>query len=140
MTNVAEAMHTGVDRVAPDASLAELARIMKDKDIGALPVSDGDRLLGIVTDRDIAIRGLAQEGQTTSLTAADIMSKPVVFCHAHDSIEDAIRLMESRQVRRLPVVDEQSSLVGILSLGDVSHCGHRDLAIEVMGAVSSHHI
>lgn len=139
MTYVAEAMHSGVDRVAPGASLAELARIMKEKDIGALPVSEGDSLLGIVTDRDIAIRGLARDGQATSLTAADIMSKPVVFCHARDTIEDAIRLMESRQVRRLPVLDEDASLVGILSLGDVSHCGHRDLAIEVMGAVSSHH-
>jgi CBS domain-containing protein len=139
MTYVSEAMHSGVDRVAPDAGLAELARIMRDKDIGAIPVSDGKSLLGIVTDRDIALRGFVGDGQASAMTAADIMSKPVVFCHADDSIEDAIRLMESRQVRRLPVVDDQSSMVGILSLGDVSHCGHRDLAIEVMGAVSSHH-
>lgn len=139
MTYVSEVMHSGVDRVAPDTSLAELARIMREKDIGAIPVSDGDTPLGIVTDRDLALRGFAGNGQAKAMTAADIMSKPVVFCHANDSIEDAIRVMESRQVRRLPVVDDRSNMVGILSLGDVSHCGHRDLAIEVMGAVSSHH-
>lgn len=116
-----------------------MAQIMRDKDIGALPVSEGDTLLGIVTDRDIALRGFAGDGQAASLTAEDIMSKPVVFCHASDSIEDASRLMVSRQVGRLPVVDERSAIVGILSLGDVSHCGHRDLAIEVMTAVSTHH-
>jgi CBS domain-containing protein len=132
ITNVSEAMHEGIDRVPPETKLADLARIMREKDIGAIPVSEGDTLLGIVTDRDIALRGFDGETQSASLTAADIMSRPVVYCHPSDSIE-------GRQIRRLPVLDDQSRIVGMLSLGDVSHCGHRDLAIEVLDAVSSHH-
>lgn len=139
MTYVSEAMHPGVDQMPPGASLADLAHLMQEKDIGAVAVSEGDTLLGIVTDRDIALRGLHGEKPTESLTASDIMSQPVVFCHASDNLEDAVRLMESRQVRRIPVINGRSKMVGMLTLGDISHCGHRDLAMEVMSAVSSHH-
>lgn len=139
MTKVSEAMHVGVDWVAPDAKLADVARIMRDKDVGAVPVGEHDRLVGMVTDRDIAIRGFGDGRTPASLTAGDVMSKPIVYCNAGENIEDAIRLMEDRQIRRLPVINEKKRMVGMLSLGDISHCGHRELTAEVMSAVSSHH-
>lgn len=139
MTKVSEVMHVGVDWVAPDTKLADVARIMREKDVGAVPVGENDRLVGMVTDRDIAIRGFADGHAPDSLTASDVMSKPIVYCNAGESIEDAIHLMENRQIRRLPVINEKKRMVGMLSLGDISHCGHRELTAEVMGAVSSHH-
>lgn len=139
MTKVSDAMHAGVHWVAPDTGLSEIARIMREKDIGAVPVGENDRLVGMVTDRDIAIRGFGDGRAPASLTARDIMSKPIIYCNANESVEDAIRLMEDRQIRRLPAIDENKRMVGMLSLGDISHCGHRELAAEVMGAVSSHH-
>lgn len=104
-----------------------------------MPVGDNDRLVGMVTDRDLAVRALANGKDPGELTARDVMSKPIVYCHADERIEDAIRLMESRQIRRLPVINENKRMVGILSIGDISQCGHRDLTAEVMSAVSDHH-
>ncbi|GLT01637.1 inosine-5-monophosphate dehydrogenase [Sphingobium jiangsuense] len=138
-TTVAEIMHDGVEWVPPDAKLSQVARIMKEKDIGAVPVGDNDRLVGMVTDRDLAVRALANGRDPGELTARDVMSEPIVYCHADERIEDAIRLMESRQIRRLPVINENKRMVGILSIGDISQCGHRDLTAEVMSAVSDHH-
>lgn len=139
MTKVSEAMHAGVDWVTPDTGLSEISRIMREKDVGALPVGENDRLVGMVTDRDIAIRAFGDGRAPASLTARDIMSKPIIYCNAGESIEDAIHLMEDRQIRRLPVINENKRMVGMLSLGDISHCGHRELTAEVVGAVSSHH-
>ncbi len=139
MTKVAEAMHVGVDWVAPDTRLSEVALLMREKDVGAVPVGENDRLVGMVTDRDIAIRGFSDGRAPASLTAGDVMSKPIVYCNTGETIEDAIHIMENRQIRRLPVINENKRMVGMLSLGDISHCGHRELAGEVMGAVSSHH-
>jgi CBS domain-containing protein len=138
-TKVAEIMHSGVEWVSPDTLLADVAKIMRDKDIGALPIGENDRLVGMVTDRDIALRALADGKDPATLTAGDIMSKPIVYCHADEAIEDAIRLMESRQIRRLPVINERKRMVGMLSIGDISQGGRRDLTAEVIGAVSSHH-
>lgn len=138
-TKVAEAMHGGVEWISPDTCIPEIARIMRDKDIGAIPVGQNDRLVGMVTDRDVAVRGLTSDGDTALLTAADVMTKPIVYCMAEQPIEDAVRLMEALKIRRLPVVDREKRMVGMLSIGDVCHCGQPDLAVEVMSAVSSHH-
>lgn len=138
-TKVAEIMHSGVEWVSPDTKLAEVAKIMRDKDIGAVPVGKNDRLVGMITDRDLAVRALADGRDPATLTAGDIMSKPIAYCHADEAIEDAIRLMESRQIRRLPVINERKRMVGMLSIGDISQGGRRDLTAEVVGAVSSHH-
>lgn len=138
-TSVSQAMHKGVEWVAPDTRLADLARLMKDKDIGSVPIGENDRLVGMVTDRDIAVRGLANGKDASSLTASDVMTKPIVYCRADDAIEDALRIMESRQIRRLPVINNDKRMVGMLSLGDISHCGHADLATELVEAVSEHH-
>ncbi|OJY67009.1 MAG: inosine-5-monophosphate dehydrogenase [Sphingobium sp. 66-54] len=138
-TKVADIMHSGVEWVSPDARLSEVARIMKDKDIGAVPVGEDDRLVGMVTDRDLAVRALANGKDPAALTARDVMSRPIVYCRADEPIEDAVRVMEARQIRRLPVINEQKRMVGMISLGDISECGHRDLTAEVVSAVSSHH-
>lgn len=139
-TKVAEIMHSGVEWVSPGERLSEVAKIMRDKDIGAVPVGENDRLIGMVTDRDLAVRALADGADPTALTARDVMSQPIVYCRADESIEDAVRVMESRQIRRLPVINDAKRMVGILSIGDISQCGHRDLTAEVVSAVSSHHM
>lgn len=138
-TRVSEAMHSGVEWVAPDTRLSDVAQIMKDADIGAVPVGENDRLVGMVTDRDIAVRGLGGQKDAASLSARDVMSSPIIYCHTDDAIEDAIRIMETREIRRLPVINGAKRMVGMLSLGDISHCGHGDLTAEFAEAVSAHH-
>lgn len=94
----------------------------------------------IVTDRDIAIRALANGKDVAKLEAKDVMSKDVIFCRDNENAEDAIRIMEDNQVRRLPVLNEAKKLVGMVSLGDVSHSLSQDITGEVTKAVSAHHI
>jgi CBS domain-containing protein len=136
---VKEFMHKGVQWVSPDTSVATLAKKMKKYDVGALPVGENDRLIGMVTDRDIAVRGVANGRDISKLTARDIMTKGIIWCRASDSAGEAARLMESKQVRRLPVINENKRMVGMLSLGDISHAASQRTAAEVMKAVSSHH-
>lgn len=136
---VKDVMHKGVTWVPPNAPLAEIARKMRDEDIGAVPVGENDRLVGMVTDRDIACKGLANGRDFSALTARDVMSKPIFYCRTEDELEEAVHLMERKAVRRLPVINEKKRMVGILSLGDVSGKGSRDLSAEVLKAVSAHH-
>jgi CBS domain-containing protein len=136
---VKDMMHKGAECVAPNATLQLVARTMRDHDIGAIPVCEGGKPMGIVTDRDVTIRALANGKDFSALLAKDVMSKNVVFCRDTEEAEDAIRIMEDNQVRRLPVLDEAQKLVGMVSLGDISHALSRDLAGEVTKAVSAHH-
>lgn len=136
---VRDAMHAGVTWVGPETSINELARKMRDEDIGAIPIGENDRLIGMVTDRDIALRGLADGHDVESLTARDVMSSPIVYCRTDEDIGDAIRIMEDKSIRRLPVIDENKRMVGMLALGDIGDCAPRDMSAEVMQAVSAHH-
>jgi CBS domain-containing protein len=136
---VKDMMHNGAECVAPNATLQQVARKMRDHDIGAIPVCEGSRPMGIVTDRDVTTRALANGKDFSALLAKDVMSKNLVFCRDTEEAEDAIRIMEDNQVRRLPVLDEAQKLVGMVSLGDISHALPRDLAGEVTKAVSAHH-
>jgi CBS domain-containing protein len=136
---VREMMHKGVQWVAPDTPVATLARKMKQYDVGALPVGEDDRLIGMVTDRDIAVRAVADSKNVSKLTARDIMSKGIIWCRTTDNANEAARLMETKQVRRLPVIDENKRMVGMLSLGDISHAASQRTSTEVMRAVSAHH-
>jgi CBS domain-containing protein len=136
---VRDIMHTGVAWVGPETSLSEIAKKMRDEDIGAVPIGEDDRLVGMVTDRDIVCRGLAVAEDCRKLTARDVMSKPIVYARADEEVEDALHLMEKNRVRRLPVIDENKRLAGMLSLGDISEKAGRDLAGEVMRSVSAHH-
>lgn len=136
---VKEAMHKNVQWCAPTTTVATLANIMKAEDIGSIPIGENDKLIGMVTDRDIALRGVANGGNMSKKTAKDVMSEGIIYCRENESIEDAIHLMEDKQVRRLPVINDKHRMVGILSLGDVSHAVDQNLSGELVKAVTGHH-
>lgn len=136
---VKDAMHAGVTWVEPGTRLGELARMMRDQDIGAIPVGENDRLVGMVTDRDICCKGVADGKDVSTLTARDVMTGPIIYCRDDEEIDDAARIMEEHEVRRLPVINENKRMVGILSMGDIADCASRDLTAEVTRAVADHH-
>lgn len=136
---VKDAMHRNATWVHAEMPLPEVAAKMRNQDIGALPVGENDRLIGMVTDRDIAIRGFDSGRDPTKLKARDVMSKGIVYCRDAEELDDAIRIMESKQIRRLPVLDDKKRIVGMLSLGDVAHAASRQLVGETVAAVSAHH-
>jgi len=136
---VKDMMHKGAEYVAPNAKLQVIAEKMRDYDVGAIPVCEGGRTIGMVTDRDIAVRAFANGKDLSKLEAKDVMSKDVIFCRDSEEAEDAIRIMEDNKVRRLPVLNEAKKLVGMVSLGDISHALSQDLTGEVTKAVSAHH-
>lgn len=137
--NIDKVMHKGAKWVSPDMPVSEIAALMKTEDIGSVPVGENDRLVGMITDRDLALRVFSDGADPKALKARDIMTKGVVYCRTDQSIEDAIHLMEDKKIRRLPVVDDNKRLVGMLSLGDVSHHASRELAGELVHAVASPH-
>lgn len=136
---IRDMMHKGAEFVAPNAKLQAVAKKMREHDIGALPVCEGGKTVGMVTDRDIAIRALANGKDISGLEARDVMSRNVIFCRDSEDAEDALRIMENNKIRRLPVLNEAEKLVGMVSLGDISHALSRELTGEVTKAVSAHH-
>ena len=137
---VKEVMHRGAEWMGPETPVTEIAKKMRDSDIGSVPIGENDRLVGMVTDRDIVCRGLADGKDCSKLTARDVMSKPIVYARCDEDVEDALRIMERNQIRRLPVIDENKRLAGILSLGDISQIAGRELTGEVMRSVADHHV
>ncbi|ABB74501.1 CBS domain-containing protein [Nitrosospira multiformis] len=117
MQKISEVMSSDVQTISPDATIEEAAQEMRDGDFGLLPVGDEEQLLGVITDRDIAIRAVA-EGRGPSTPVSEIMSEGVIWAHEDDSIEEAAEIMSDNQIRRLPVVNAEQRLVGIVSLGD----------------------
>jgi CBS domain-containing protein len=137
---VKEAMHKGVEWVGPDTPLNELAKLMREHDIGAIPIGENDRLIGMVTDRDIVCKGLAQDGFDASrATARDVMTPGIHCCADDDDLAKAVRHMEALHVRRLPVINKGKRMVGILSLGDVGQATSGDLLTECVRSVAAHH-
>lgn len=134
---IKDVMHRGVTWVDPSTPLTKIAKDMRDQDIGAVPVGENDRLIGMITDRDICCRGLVAGRDMSSMTARDVMSKPIVYCKADDDIGEAVRLMGIRKIRRLPVINEKKRMVGMLSLGDIWQKVTGDLSGDMMKAVSS---
>lgn len=120
---VREIMTTDVLVVPPDLPLRQAAERMRERDVGALPVDDDGRLLGIITDRDIAIRGVARGLDPQTATVADAMTPDILYCYDDQQLEEAAHVMEREQIRRLPIVDRDKRLVGILSLGDIATRG-----------------
>src|SRR5881275_2889275 len=102
---VKDAMHKGVDWVSPDTPVTELAKLMRDHDIGAIPIGENDRLIGMVTDRDIVCRCIAAGLDPKTATARDVMTEGIVFCLDKQELDDAARIMEMKKVRRLPVIN-----------------------------------
>ena len=136
---VKEAMHAGVEWVEPDTPVSTVAQKMRDVDIGAIPVCEKDHLVGMITDRDITCRAVADGADLSKLTASDVMTKGVVYCRDTEDLDDAIRIMEDKRIRRMPAIDEKKRVVGMLSLGDVSHAASQQITGEVVKAVSDHH-
>ena len=116
---VSEVMTRRVECTHPEANLQEAAAKMKSLDIGPLPVCDNDRLVGMVTDRDITVRATAEGEDPTTIHVRDIMTPEVVTCFEDQDVAEAARLMQAEQDRQLPVLDRGGRLVGIVSLGDL---------------------
>ena len=116
---ISEMMTRDVQITSPDQSIREAARSMAELGCGALPVAQGDRLVGMITDRDIAVRAVAN-GLSVDTPVRDVMSSEVMYCYEDQSVEEIARNMHDIQVRRLPVVTREKRLVGIVSLGDLA--------------------
>jgi CBS domain-containing protein len=137
---VKDAMHRGVDWVSPDTPVTELAKLMCDHDVGAIPIGENDRLVGMVTDRDIVCKGLAHDTfDAHRATARDVMTAEIHCCREDDDLAKAVHHMEELKVRRLPVINKNKRMVGILSLGDVSNSAPVDLLSECVKSVAAHH-
>ncbi|HEY0413846.1 MAG TPA: CBS domain-containing protein [Allosphingosinicella sp.] len=133
---VAECMTPDVEIVTPDQPIREAAQFMLRADAGAMPVGEGDRLVGMVTDRDIAVRAVA-EGRGPDTPVRDVMTDDVVFCFDDDEVEEVAIRMGDSQVRRMPVLSRESeTLVGIVSLGDLSRSDQGDAAGVALGGVT----
>jgi CBS domain-containing protein len=117
---VSDVMTRGAECTRPDATLREAAGRMKALGVGSLPVCDNDRIVGIVTDRDVTIRAVADGADPNSTRVRQSMTPEVVFCFEDQEVTDAARLMAEKQIRRLPVLNRNKRLVGIVSLGDVA--------------------
>ncbi len=137
---VKDVMHKGATCVEPSSPIKEIAKRMRDADIGAIAVKADGHLVGIVTDRDITCRAFAHGDNLAKMTAENVMTKDVVCCSPDDDVQIAIGIMEAKQIRRLPVTDSHKTMVGMLSLGDISHKVSKELSGEVLQAVSGHHL
>ena len=137
---VKDVMHKGVDWVSPNTPIAELAKLMRAHDIGCIPIGEDDKLVGMVTDRDIVCKGLASHGfDAGRATARDVMTEGIHCCRDDDDLAKAMQHMEKLQVRRLPVINKSKRMVGIISLGDVSRSASGDMLTETVRSVSAHH-
>ena len=133
---ISEIMSKNPRSVSPDTPVSEAARVMKEEDVGLVPVVERvggaetrGRLVGVVTDRDIAIRHVAV-GRAADAPVSDVMSGGVKTCGPNDSVEDAMALMGREQVRRLPIVDERGSLVGVVAQADLARMSGKDRQVE----------
>jgi CBS domain-containing protein len=115
-----DVMTKGVECVAPETTLASAAQRMRDLDVGPLPVCDHDKLAGVVTDRDIVVRGVAEGCDVQTAKVSEVMTKGVDFCFEDDDVAEAERIMQERQIRRLLVLNRDKRLVGIVSLADLA--------------------
>lgn len=135
---VQECMTRDVKMLTPDQTIQEAAQCMAECDVGAVPVGNDERLLGIVTDRDIAVRAICH-GKGPDTKVQDVMTKEIKYCFEDEEIEHVAQNMGDIQVRRLPVMNRQKRLVGILSLGDIA-IGNtdRETVGDTLGGISRH--
>jgi CBS domain-containing protein len=133
---IQEVMTPDVSYVTPDTPILEIARKMRDGDIGSTPVIENDRLVGMVTDRDIVVRVVAEGIPTQTATARDAMSPGILYCFDDESVDEVLEKMGDQQIRRLPVVNRDKRLVGVVSLGDLSLTGKRKRAGEALQEIS----
>lgn len=134
---VSEMMTRTIRVTKPDDTVQHAARLMAEADTGVLPVGDHDRLVGMVTDRDIAIRGDARGCDPTRTPVREVMTAEVRFCYEDDDVEAVARNMSQLQIRRLPVLNRAKQLVGIISIADLSHTSDASTAGDTLRGVSS---
>jgi CBS domain-containing protein len=139
MTTVADVMTRGVRTMSPSDTVAKAAQAMDELNVGVIPICEGDKLVGMVTDRDIVIRGVAQECDVKTTRLADVMSTDVRCATEDQDVDQILGEMADTQIRRLPVVDSQQRLVGIVTLGDIAEKDADDEAEVAMslGDISS---
>jgi CBS domain-containing protein len=133
---ISDVMTREVATVRPDQTAREAATFMLNADAGSIPVTEGDRLIGMITDRDIAVRGVAK-GHGPDTPVRDIMTSGIVCARENDSVDDVASKMSEAQVRRLPVIDDGEKLVGIVSLGDLSRETDGETAHQALEGVSA---
>jgi predicted transcriptional regulator len=137
---VKDAMHKGVDWVNPDTPITEIAKLMKEHDIGCIPIGEDDKLIGMVTDRDIVCKGLANgKFDPGRAKASDVMTEGIHCCREDDDLAKAVHHMETLKVRRLPVINRNKRMVGMISLGDISHFTSGELMSGYVKSVAAHH-
>jgi CBS domain-containing protein len=134
---IKDVMTRDVETVRPDQTLQEAATKMKALDVGPMPVTEGDRLVGVLTDRDIVVRGVAEGRDARTTKVRDAMTSDVVSCREDDDVKDAANKMKDRQIRRIVVVDGQQRVSGIVSLGDIAvDTGDEKMSGRVLEEVS----
>jgi len=132
-----EIMTHGAEVIAPEATLQEAAKKMQRLDVGPLPVCDGERLIGMLTDRDITVRAVAEGCDPTTTTVREAMTPDVAYCFEDQEVHEAAQIMEQYQIRRLPILNRNKRLVGLVSLGDLAVSpDNRRLASKVLEQVS----
>lgn len=132
---ISDVMSRGVTVARPDDSLQSVAQRMASEDVGAIPVCDGTRLQGMITDRDITIRAVAQ-GRDSSTSIAEVMTTDIEYCFEDDDLEDVADKMADSQIRRIPVVDRDRNLVGIVALADLAREGKDKLTGDTVQEIS----
>jgi CBS domain-containing protein len=132
---VSEVMTRDVRTVSPDQTAREAASFMLSEDAGSMPVSDGDRLIGMITDRDIAVRGVAK-GYGPDTPISELMTSDIICAREEDDVEEVAAKMSAAQVRRMPVIDAEQRLCGIVSLGDLARESDDESAHQALEGVS----
>ena len=120
MKTIADIMTRDVESIAPSENIQRAAQIMRDADVGSLPVTEGKKLLGVITDRDICVRAIAEGKEPTVTYVQSIMTENVVTCPPNTEIRKAVDMMAQHQIRRLLIVDENRQLVGVIAQADVA--------------------
>jgi len=137
MRKIYEIMTQDVQVLSLNNSIQEAAKRMKALDIGILPICDSGKLRGVITDRDITTRVAALGLHPKDIVVGDIMTSPVIYCYENEDIEDVARLMETKSIRRVVVLDQNKNLVGIMSIGDIAMKSREDIAGEIMEKIYS---
>jgi CBS domain-containing protein len=134
---LSEIMTRDVEIIQPDDTMHTAAQKMRDRDIGFLPVCDGETLMGVLSDRDITIRALADGIDINVMLSRDLMTTPAIYCFDDQDVTDAVKLMGENQIRRLVILGRESQrVVGVISLGDLARKGITDVSGQVLQRVS----
>ncbi len=138
MKRISEVMTRNVRLASPNQTIREIASQMADNDVGSLPVGDNDRLVGMITDRDIVLRAVAK-GRDPQTTVRDVMTERVQYCFDDDDVQHVAENMAKLGVRRLPVLNHDKRLVGIVALSDVASCGESKATQTMLKGVAQPH-